>query len=357
MCSSDLTLNIMTLMALALMIGILVDDSIVVLENIHRHLELGESPIEAALNGRSEIGLAAIAITLADVIVYAPIAFVSGTVGQLFRQYGLTIVIATLLSLIISFTLTPMVASRWLKHEDPEAGRGVFAAFGRWWDREFGRLGDLVAQLVPLTVRVRWLVTAGTVAMLAGCGAMIWLGWIGTEYAPTEDDGNVRVNMQMPAGTSLAAKDDATRQLEEILQAMPEVRSIFTNVSGGGALGVMAASMVEPVARPSSTSRMTRPRTSAGGLSPRNTCARRSSSACSSATTRSTCSGRRPKVSLITRAPPSAIAPKASSGCQGTPSLRTSRTSMGTCKASATARATGTPPLGSASTVTFGWFA
>ena len=242
------TLNIMTLMALALMIGILVDDSIVVLENIHRHLELGEGAREAAYRGRAEIGMAAIAITLADVIVYAPVAFVSGTVGQLFRQYALTVVVATLLSLVISFTLTPMVASRWLKHEDPEAGRGVFAAFGRWWDREFGRLGDLVAQLVPLTVRVRWLVTAGTVAMLAGCGAMIWLGWIGTEYAPTEDDGNVRVNMQMPAGTSLAAKDDATRQLEEILQAMPEVRSIFTNVSGGGALGGGAASIAVELA-------------------------------------------------------------------------------------------------------------
>ena len=128
------TLNIMTLMALALMIGILVDDSIVVLENIHRHLELGESPIEAALNGRSEIGLAAIAITLADVIVYAPIAFVSGTVGQLFRQYGLTIVVATLLSLVISFTLTPMIASRWMTHD---RGSGAMARFGAWWDRGF----------------------------------------------------------------------------------------------------------------------------------------------------------------------------------------------------------------------------
>jgi HAE1 family hydrophobic/amphiphilic exporter-1 len=228
------TLNIMTLMALALMIGILVDDSIVVLENIHRHLELGEGAREAAYRGRAEIGMAAIAITLADVIVYAPVAFVSGTVGQLFRQYALTVVIATLLSLVISFTLTPMVASRWLRHGDPEAGRGPFAAFGRWWDHEFNRLGDLVARLVPLTVRVRWPITGATVAMLAGCGAMIWLGWIGTEYAPTEDDGNVRVNLTMPAGTSLAARDDATRQLEEILQGMPEVRSIFTTVSGGG---------------------------------------------------------------------------------------------------------------------------
>ena len=110
------SLNIMSLMALALMIGILVDDSIVVLENIHRHLQLGENPQQAALTGRGEIGMAAIAITMADVVVYTPIAFISGSLGQLFRQYGLTVVAATLFSLLISFTLTPMLASRWLSH-------------------------------------------------------------------------------------------------------------------------------------------------------------------------------------------------------------------------------------------------
>ena len=110
------TLNTMSMMALALMIGILVDDSIVVLENIHRHLQLGESPWQAAINGRGEIGMAAVAITLADIVVYTPIAFMSGSIGQLFRQYGLTVVVATLFSLLISFTLTPMLASRWLDH-------------------------------------------------------------------------------------------------------------------------------------------------------------------------------------------------------------------------------------------------
>ena len=228
------TLNIMTLMALALMIGILVDDSIVVLENIHRHLELGESPIRAALNGRSEIGLAAIAITLADVIVYAPIAFVSGTVGQLFRQYGLTIVIATLLSLLVSFTLTPMVASRWMKHEESE-GHGPWARFGRWWDDQFGRLGTLTARSVPFFVRTRWLVTLVAVGMLGVCALLLQLGALGTEYAPQEDDGNLRVSLNMPSGTSLSAIDDAGRQLEAALTTIPEVKNVFTSISTGGA--------------------------------------------------------------------------------------------------------------------------
>ena len=228
------TLNIMTLMALALMIGILVDDSIVVLENIHRHLEMGESPISAALNGRSEIGLAAIAITLADVIVYAPIAFVSGTVGQLFRQYGLTIVIATLLSLLVSFTLTPMVASRWMRHE-VSTGTGLWPRFGAAWDRAFARLGDLTARSVPFFVRARWLVTIGSVAMLGVCGGLLYFGALGTEYAPVEDDGNLRVGVNMPSGTSLAAVDDAAVQMEEALRTIPEVKNIFTSVNGGGA--------------------------------------------------------------------------------------------------------------------------
>src|SRR5579859_7804404 len=151
------SLNIMSLMALALMIGILVDDSIVVLENIHRHLGLGENPFQAALTGRGEIGLAAIAITMADVVVYTPIAFISGILGQLFRQYGLTVVAATLFSLLISFTLTPMLASRWLTFSE-KAGNNPLARFGRWWDNGFEALARWVGNTVPLAVRARWLV-------------------------------------------------------------------------------------------------------------------------------------------------------------------------------------------------------
>ncbi len=111
----NFTLNLVSLMALALVIGILVDDSIVVLENIYRHMEKGEERVKAAINGRSEIGFAAIAITLVDVVVFLPISLVGGMVGRIFGEFGLTIVVSTLLSLFVSFTLTPMLPAKWSK--------------------------------------------------------------------------------------------------------------------------------------------------------------------------------------------------------------------------------------------------
>ena len=108
--------NRMSLMGMTLCVGILVDDSIVVLENIHRHLAKGEDAKEAAVTGRMEIGMAAIAITLCDVVVFLPIAFMSSMTGQFFKQFGLTIVFASLFSLFISFTLTPMLASKFFKN-------------------------------------------------------------------------------------------------------------------------------------------------------------------------------------------------------------------------------------------------
>lgn len=112
------TQNQMVLLALSLVVGILVDDSIVVLENIERHLRMRENPVDAAINGRSEIGLAAITITSVDIVVFLPIAFMGGIVGQFFRQFGVTVAMATAFSLLMSFTLTPMLASRWMRSED-----------------------------------------------------------------------------------------------------------------------------------------------------------------------------------------------------------------------------------------------
>jgi Cation/multidrug efflux pump len=112
------TLNMLSLMGLSLVVGTLVDDSIVVIENIQRHMDMGKNPIQAAIEGRKEVGMAAIAITLCDIVVFAPVSLVSGLVGQMFREFGLTIVAATMFSLIVSFTITPMLSSRLLKNEN-----------------------------------------------------------------------------------------------------------------------------------------------------------------------------------------------------------------------------------------------
>ena len=126
------SLNVLTLLALTLTIGILVDDSVVVLENIERHLKMKKNPKQAALDGRRQIGLAAITITLVDVAIYVPVAFTSGIIGQFFRSYGITIATAVLFSLFVSFTLTPMLASLWMKDESqPESKpRGLRKVFG-----------------------------------------------------------------------------------------------------------------------------------------------------------------------------------------------------------------------------------
>src|SRR5205085_8633577 len=135
------SLNELSTLALVLSIGILVADSIVILESILRQLARGESPSQAAINGRAEIGLAALAITLVDVVIFAPVGLVSGTIGSFFKEFGFTVAATTLMSLVVSFTLTPMLASRLLRTgKADERSGGPLAAFGRWWNRGFSGL-------------------------------------------------------------------------------------------------------------------------------------------------------------------------------------------------------------------------
>jgi len=150
------TLNTITLVALSLAIGVLVDDAIVVIENTYRHLSHGEEPEEAAINGRAEIGTAAIAITLADVVVFLPIAFMGGIIGQFYRPLGLTYATCVLVSLIVSFTVTPMLAARMFKKgEDFENPKGAFA---RWFNRVFTRFSDRYAKTLRWSLDHRWMV-------------------------------------------------------------------------------------------------------------------------------------------------------------------------------------------------------
>ncbi len=175
------TINQMTMLALSVSVGILVDDSIVVIENIYRHLRLGEKPKEAAFNGRTEIGLAAIAITLVDVVVFVPIAFMGGITGQFFRQFGITVATVTLFSLFIAFTLTPMLSSRWYREEDSvpadlDEGEGETGAGGFFarLDQAYGKLRELYRRLLAWALDHRLATVAiGLISLLASLGITV----------------------------------------------------------------------------------------------------------------------------------------------------------------------------------------
>jgi HAE1 family hydrophobic/amphiphilic exporter-1 len=225
----DYTLNLMSLMALALVIGILVDDSIVVLENIHRHLQMGKKPVEAAITGRSEIGFAAIAITLVDVVVFLPISLVGGLVGRIFSEFGITIVVATMMSLFVSFTLTPMLAAKWTKliHHARESWVGRFIySFEAWQDR----LGDRYRSLLAWSLDHRKTIVAASAGLLVASIALIPAGFIGTEFMTQAERGEFAINIDMPLGTTIEKTDEAIRKVEEIVAAMPEVERYLSTI-------------------------------------------------------------------------------------------------------------------------------
>ncbi len=228
MYAAGFTFNMMSLMGMALCVGILVDDSIVVLENIHRHLMLGEKPKEAALKGRMEIGMAAIAITLCDVVVFMPIAFMSGMVGQYFKQFGLTIVFATLFSLFVSFTLTPMLASRLfrlgLKIPDKPIWHKVDAIEN--WAR------DNYTHLLTWSLDNSKKLVIPVLVIFFAAVALIPTGLVGSEFMPQTDESGFRVTIQLPTNASLERTDKVTKQVEEYLSSVPEV-TYYTAMIGG----------------------------------------------------------------------------------------------------------------------------
>jgi len=233
-------LNLLTMMALTLSVGILVDDSIVVLENIYRHLDMGKPPFAAAIDGRSEIGLAALTITFVDVVVYVPIAIMlSGISAQFLRPFALTIAVATLASLLVSFTLTPLLASRFLTHDDPN-NRSLLAQFGRIWDAGFMWLERRYEWLLHHSLPHRWLViVAGLASMVFGISLWV-MGLIGSDFFPSGDQSELDITMTMPSATSLSETDTATKNFERLLRSYPEVTTLYTVVGassdgfGGG---------------------------------------------------------------------------------------------------------------------------
>lgn len=221
------TFNMMSLMGMSLCIGILVDDSIVVLENIHRYLIMGYDSETAAEHGRNEIGMAAIAMTLCDVVVFLPIAFMQSTTGKFFQQFGLTIVFATLMSLVVSFTLTPMMASKFYRHGLDEPQGKLWNWLDNLEQQTIAKYEKLLLFCLSQPKKVLLAVTASFIASVA----LVPLGIVGSEYMPRTDESAIQVNLELPTGYNADKTNDALLQLEDYLQGVPEIEHYMTNVT------------------------------------------------------------------------------------------------------------------------------
>lgn len=231
------SLNLMTLMGLSLVVGILVDDSIVVLENIYRHLEMGKGKVEAALEGRNEIGFTALAITLVDVVVFLPLSMSGGLIGNILREFSLVVVFSTLMSLLVSFTLTPLLASRWGKVEILSKsslwGR-INLAFERFLTGLQQDYGKMLAWSLD---HKRWVIIA-VILLFVGSIALIPAGFIGTAFTGNGDRGEITIQLEMAPQTPLAQTNLMTKRVEEMLLQKPEVEKVFANVgTQTGAMG------------------------------------------------------------------------------------------------------------------------
>ncbi|MFD2572649.1 efflux RND transporter permease subunit [Spirosoma soli] len=230
------TLNLMTLLALSLVIGILVDDSIVVLENIQRHLEMGKNRWQATLDGMKEIGFAAVAITLVIVVVFVPITFVNSVIADLLRQFSLTVAFATMVSLLASFTLTPWMTSRLakLEHLNP---KNPFQAFLLWFERGLTGLTKWYHSSLEWVLSHKLAFTGILIAIFAGTAWVMSLGIIGSEFVAQGDQGKFLLTMKVDKSASLQLNNLTALRIENYLRAKPEVESIFANV-GGASTGI-----------------------------------------------------------------------------------------------------------------------
>jgi len=223
------TLNFLTLMALSLCIGLLIDDAIVVRENIVRHLGMGKSHLKAAHDGTNEIGLAVMATTFAIVAVFVPIAFMKGIIGRFFLQFGITVAVAVLVSLFVSFTLDPMLSSVW---PDPLKNRFKYLPWlGRLMEKiEHGIDRVHVWYGKTLAVALGWRKATLLLALLLFIGSLALIPTIGGEMFPETDNGFIEMKFKTPVGSSLEYTDLKVRQIEAVLKEFKEIDSINTTV-------------------------------------------------------------------------------------------------------------------------------
>ena len=225
----NFTLDTISLLGMSLVIGILVDDSTVVLENIERHFEeYGQSPEQAAIEGREEIGAAAVVITLVDVVVFLPIAFISGQVGRNLVEFALVVVISTLTSLFISFTVTPTLAGLWALKSNWKP-----PFFIDWFTNGFDVVRDFYAhRALPWGLRNRWLVAGFCLLSFVGSILLVPLGVVGEEFIPSTDRGQIYVQLTYPIGTPLTEVRDGAYKLEKQIENQHDVSAEATTAGG-----------------------------------------------------------------------------------------------------------------------------
>ena len=239
------TINTITLMALSLCVGLLIDDAIVVRENIVRHVQMGQSPHDAALRGTDEIGLAVLATTMSIVAVFLPIGFMGGIVGKFFHEFGITIVAAVLISMFVSFTLDPMLSSIW---HDPAAEHGSHLGDKpvTLYDKTLGRVTALFDRLTHVLsdayqALLGWSLVhkVKTVAIATATFALAiaLLGLIGKEFVPKADFSETQINFYTPVGSSLDVTEMRAKQIDAALRELPEVRHTVTTINSGFAQG------------------------------------------------------------------------------------------------------------------------
>jgi HAE1 family hydrophobic/amphiphilic exporter-1 len=229
------TINTMTLMALSLCIGLLIDDAIVVRENIVRHAAMGKGHKQAALDGTEEIGLAVLATTLTIVAVFLPVAFMGGIIGRFFYQFGVTVSAAVLLSMFVSFTLDPMLSAVWPEDHNPHAKLNRFERFLKWFSDQLDRLNEWYANALRFCLKYRLMTMAVALASLVG--AFMLAGLIGKEFVPTPDLGEMSVKFETPVDASLEYTQAKVSQVDQIIRAYPEVKATYATINSLGSRG------------------------------------------------------------------------------------------------------------------------
>jgi HAE1 family hydrophobic/amphiphilic exporter-1 len=221
------TLNTMTLMALSLAVGLLIDDAIVVIENINRHLQMGKRPLEAARDGTAEISLAVLATTLTIVAVFLPMGMMTGIIGAFFKPFGITVVFAVLVSLLVSFTLVPVLSARYLQGEEQLPG-GWLGRFLAWFNRLFERLADFYGRLLAVVLKNRLITVAVVIVLLIASFALV--SRLGFTFLPDQDTGELSIVADLDSGLSLNAADSMDTRLLDILKQYPEVIQTYSTI-------------------------------------------------------------------------------------------------------------------------------